>query len=68
MARQTKNQKKRSFHQELVLNRWVLGFFHGGTLAALKMRLGDDRFEGIDRKSTRLNSSHLKLSRMPSSA
>lgn len=40
--------KKRSFHQELVLNRWVLGFFHGGTLAALKMRLGDDRFEGID--------------------
>ncbi|MDD3758100.1 MAG: DEAD/DEAH box helicase family protein [Advenella sp.] len=40
--------KKRSFHQELVLNRWVLGFFEGGTLAALKMRLGDDRFEGID--------------------
>lgn len=48
MARQTKNQKKRSFHQELVLNRWVLGFFQGGTLAALKMRLGDDRFEGVD--------------------
>jgi len=40
--------KKRSFHQELVLNRWVLGFFQGGTLAALKIRLGDDRFEGID--------------------
>ena len=40
--------KKRSFHQELVLNRWVLGFFQGGTLAALKMRLGDDRHEGID--------------------
>src|SRR3546814_6593937 len=39
---------KRSFHQELVLNRCVLGFFQGGTLAALKMRLGDDRFEGID--------------------
>lgn len=39
---------KRSFHQELVLNRWVLGFFHGGTLSALKSRLGDDRFEGID--------------------
>ena len=36
MARQTKNQKKRSFHQELVLNRWVLGFFQGGTLAALR--------------------------------
>lgn len=31
--------KKRSFHKELVLNRWVLGFFQGGTLAALKMRL-----------------------------
>ena len=26
------------------------------------------RLKGIDRKSTRLNSSHLKLSRMPSSA
>lgn len=40
--------KKRNFHQELVLNRWALGFFQGGTLAALKLRLGDDRFEGID--------------------
>jgi hypothetical protein len=49
MARAAKGSntkaKKRSFHQELVLNRWVLGFFQGGTLAALKMRLGDDRFE-----------------------
>lgn len=50
MAKSTKKAtgKKRSFHQELVLNRWVLGFFQGGTLAALKMRLGDNRFEGID--------------------
>lgn len=50
MARSPKDTKgkKRSFHQELVLNRWVLGFFQGGTLAALKQRLGDDRFEGID--------------------
>ena len=40
--------KKRSFHQDLVLNRWVLGFFQGGTLAALKQRLGDDRLEGVD--------------------
>lgn len=49
MARAAKPKpKKRSFHQELVLNRWVLGFFQGGTLAALKQRLGDDRFEGID--------------------
>ena len=28
--------KKRSFHQELILNRWVLDFFQGGTLAVLK--------------------------------
>ncbi|MYM88430.1 DEAD/DEAH box helicase family protein [Rugamonas sp. FT82W] len=42
------SSKKRSFHQELVLNRWVLGFFQGGTLGALKARVGDDRFEGID--------------------
>ena len=27
-----------------------------------------DKLQNIDRKSTRLNSSHLKLSRMPSSA
>lgn len=40
--------KKRTFHQELVLNRWVLGFFHGGTLAAIKSRIADDRFEGLD--------------------
>src|SRR6185312_16127090 len=39
---------KRSFHQELMLNRWVLGFFQGGTLEALKVRLADDRFEGLD--------------------
>ena len=47
-AGSSRGGKKRSFHQELVLNRWVLGFFQGGTLAALKMRSGDDRFEGID--------------------
>ncbi|WP_419900864.1 DEAD/DEAH box helicase family protein [Roseomonas sp. USHLN139] len=39
---------KRTFHQELVLHRWLLGFFKGRTLAALKARLGDDRHEGID--------------------
>lgn len=38
----------RTFHQELVLNRWMMGFFKGGSLAALKARLGDDRHEGID--------------------
>lgn len=40
--------KKRSFHQELVLNQWVLGFFKGGSLQALKCRLGEDRHEGLD--------------------
>jgi hypothetical protein len=33
--------KKCSFHQELVLNRWVMRFFKGNQLAALKMRLGE---------------------------
>ena len=28
----------------------------------------EEKFKEVDRKSTRLNSSHLKLSRMPSSA
>ena len=41
-------QKKRSFHEELVLNRWVMRFFKGNALAALKLRLGDDQHEGID--------------------
>jgi hypothetical protein len=40
--------KKRSFHKELVLNRWMLRFFNTEHLSALKMRLGDDRHEGID--------------------
>lgn len=39
---------KRSFHQELVLNQWMMGFFKGGSLHALKNRLGEDRHEGID--------------------
>jgi hypothetical protein len=39
---------KRSFHHELVLNQWMMGFFNGGTLQALKNRLGEDRHEGID--------------------
>lgn len=40
--------KKRSFHQELVLNQWMMGFFKGGSLQALKNRLGEDRHEGIE--------------------
>jgi hypothetical protein len=39
---------KHSFHQELVLNRWMYSFFKGGCLAELKNRLGEDRHEGID--------------------
>lgn len=37
-----------SFHKQLVLNQWLLGFFKGGTLQGLKFRLGEDRYEGID--------------------
>ncbi len=46
MARTPK--KKRTFHQELVLNRWMLSHFHGDGLMTLKVRLGEDRHEGID--------------------
>ena len=45
MARTPK--KKRTFHQELVLNRWMLSHFHGDGLMTLKARLGDDRHEVI---------------------
>ncbi|CAN5907420.1 hypothetical protein BH11PSE12_BH11PSE12_25920 [soil metagenome] len=48
MATGKKPQKKaRSFHQELVLNRWMMGFFKGGNLQELKQRLGEDRHEGV---------------------
>lgn len=43
-----KAKKKRSFHHELVLNQWLMGFFIGGSLQALKSRLGEDRHEGIE--------------------
>lgn len=46
MARAPK--KKRTFHQELVLNRWMLSHFHSDGLMTLKARLGEDRHEGID--------------------
>jgi len=39
---------RRTFHQELVLNRWMLRFFKGEGLGALKDRLADARHEGID--------------------
>jgi len=47
MSKLGKN-KKSSFHQELVLNQWMMSFFSGGTLHALKERLSEDRHEGID--------------------
>ena len=37
----------RSFHHELVLNRFMMRFFDDGNLSALKNRLGEDRNEGI---------------------
>ncbi len=37
-----------SFHKQLVLNHWMLGFFKGGSLQALKIRLGEGRHEGIE--------------------
>ena len=40
--------KKRSFHQELVLNRWMMLHFRGRSLAVLKDRLGADRLEGLE--------------------
>jgi hypothetical protein len=48
MARANTRQAKRSFHQDLVLNRWLMRFFKGNELGALKLRLGDDQHEGID--------------------
>lgn len=48
MARAAKKTAiKRSFHQELVLNRWMLGFFNVENLQGLKQRLGEERHEGI---------------------
>ena len=39
---------RRTFHQELVLNRWMLRFFRGEGLPALKARLADPRHEEVD--------------------
>ena len=44
-------------------------FFHGKWVPATQLRnQRKGKIKTTDRKSTRLNSSHLKLSRMPSSA
>ncbi|HCH5612264.1 TPA: hypothetical protein NKZ26_001588 [Vibrio parahaemolyticus] len=42
-----KSNSKLSFHKQLVLNRFMFRFFKDGTLQGLKLRLGEDRFEGI---------------------
>jgi len=47
-AGSSRGGRKRSFHQELVLNRWVQGFFQGGTLGALREHLRNEVYEGID--------------------
>ncbi|MCX7075643.1 MAG: DEAD/DEAH box helicase family protein [Methylococcales bacterium] len=44
----SKKTKKRSFHEELVLNQWMMSHFISGELATLKGRLGEDRHEGIN--------------------
>ncbi|GAA6169222.1 DEAD/DEAH box helicase family protein [Sessilibacter corallicola] len=41
------SNSKLSFHKQLVLNRFMFRFFKDGTLQGLKLRLGEDRFEGI---------------------
>ena len=40
----------------------------GAILAGVRLLTGDVAAEPLDRKSTRLNSSHIQKSRMPSSA
>ena len=49
-------------------NHWILKYWRNNKDIFFNrfMIIGDKRL--LDRKSTRLNSSHLKLSRMPSSA
>lgn len=42
-----RKRPSRTFHQDLILNRWMLGFFQGDTIQKLKLRLGEDRFEGL---------------------
>ncbi|BFU59742.1 MULTISPECIES: DEAD/DEAH box helicase family protein [Rodentibacter] len=38
----------RTFHQDLILNQWILSLFNQENLAQFKQRLSGDRFEGID--------------------
>ena len=68
------NRKPRNFGPLEQANALAEGFNPlCGDRLTVRLNLADDRienirFEGQDRKSTRLNSSHQCLSRMPSSA
>ena len=37
-----------TFHDHLIINRWLLSLFNQRDLQAFKTRLGDDRFSGLD--------------------
>ncbi|MFC2406202.1 MAG: DEAD/DEAH box helicase family protein [Cardiobacterium sp.] len=37
-----------TFHDHLIINRWLLSLFNQHDLQAFKTRLGDDRFSGLD--------------------
>ncbi len=41
--------QKESFHNQLVLNAWLLKMFQGGTFASLKERLSNPAWEGVRR-------------------
>ena len=47
---------------------WRKDFFHNDNPIILELGCGKGEYTVADRKSTRLNSSHAELSRMPSSA
>ena len=69
----SKKESKRSAKLEIVsiqdaVNKVVKETPGGEFLKNVKIYLVDSKYISVDRKSTRLNSSHLDLSRMPSSA
>ena len=52
--------------KEISENSWKVG--EDTPIKGYQLRINSDETEILDRKSTRLNSSHIPLSRMPSSA
>ena len=65
MAHQERKKIMKTW-KKIVLGVSLISLFLGGGLVAWGYSQGG--LTDLDRKSTRLNSSHLKLSRMPSSA